>query len=679
MESPVAVDAGLLKALVDRAPIAMGVTDLEGRFVLVNDACAEFFGRSASDLLTLRWQDLTDEAALPEELELVRRMFAGEIDSYRLTKLFRLAQHGDRKWGDLSVSCLRGEDGRVEYLVGQILDATVVEESRRTLASTLASMLDPHVLLRLEQDGRGDIVDLRFVTVNHPAADALRARVIDLIGASVSEVLAPAAVAEFLEFCRRTAHSREAVVADDVLRAHPVTGEPYWVDIRAVLVEDVLSLTWRDVTQRRLAEKELVLREERYRLLAENSTDVIIRSGIDSRIQYVSPSVASLGWSIEELLGTPMPELVHPDDMPRVRRIQGEALARGSDEGRLELRIRTKSGGWRWMSDHGRMVRDVDGLVVGGIDSLRDIQAEHDAADALERRSSILRGIIDSLIDPWVLLAAVRDEAGEIVDFEYVDANEAACRHNGVARPDIIGSRLLSVVPEHGPSGIFERYARVVETAEPLTEDDVPFPSPVDGQVGWYDNRAVKVGDGISLTWRDVTDRYLRRRELEEQAEKDVLTGVANRLQLERRLSRVVVGHRRHGGLVFVLYLDLDNFKEINDTLGHAAGDGVLTSVAARIRTSLRQGDMVARVGGDEFVVILDGVHSLEDARAIAEKIAGSIGAPARIGTTTVRPLASIGIAAVGPEDSPQSVIAAADRAMYEAKRQGRNRVVVAS
>jgi diguanylate cyclase (GGDEF)-like protein len=381
---------------------------------------------------------------------------------------------------------------------------------------------------------------------------------------------------------------------------------------------------------------------------------------------------------VEELQGCALTELIHPDDLGALRRAHDEAISSGSDEGRVTLRLRTGSGDWRWMSDHGRPVRDEGGSVVGVIDSFRDVQAEHDASEELRRGSEILRGVIDSLSDPWVLLEAVRDESGSIVDMVFVDANEAAGEHNRVSREDIVGARLLAIAPEHGPSGIFERYVRVVESGLTLVEDDVAFTHPVDGEVGWFDNRAVKVGDGISLTWRDVTDRYLRRRELEEQTERDLLTGVANRLQLERRLAQVVGGHRRLASLVAVLYLDLDNFKEINDSLGHAAGDGVLTTVAARIRQALRETDLVARVGGDEFVVILDAISTVEDAQSTAQKVASAIGTPIRSGTMSITPLASIGVAIVGKGQTADEAIAAADHAMYQAKRQGRNRIVVA-
>ena len=247
------------------------------------------------------------------------------------------------------------------------------------------------------------------------------------------------------------------------------------------------------------------------------------------------------------------------------------------------------------------------------------------ASERAERAERELRGVVDSLFDPWVLLAAVRDEDGRIVDFEYVDANEAACRANAVPRDELIGRRLLGLLPEHATTGLFALYARVVETGEPLVLDDEAFTSPIDGVLRRFDNRAVRVGDGISFTWRDVTERYALRQQLREQADHDLLTGVANRRQLSRRLTELLGHAPRTGARLAVLYLDLDHFKDINDAHGHAAGDVVLTAVAVAIRSAVRDQDLVARLGGDEFVVLLDGVRGLDDATSVAEKVLAAV------------------------------------------------------
>ena len=417
------------------------------------------------------------------------------------------------------------------------------------------------------------------------------------------------------------------------------------------------------------------------------------RSGVGGGIEWVSPSVTEvLGWQREQLLGRRLSDVMHPDDRASVLQAQRAILASGGSEGRTEARFETADGGWRWMSVHGRAIHDSAGAPIGGIDSLRDIQDEHDARAALMRSEQHYRtlaaelaaskeellGIIDSLLDPWVLLAAVRDDEGRIVDFRYMDANAAACQANRTTREALLGTTLLTLLPDHASSGLFDAYSRVVETGVPLALDEEPFVDPYDGVQRRFDNRAVRVGDGLSFTWRDVTARYQLRQSLRHQAYEDLLTGVANRRQLQRSLTEALARTPRTGTILAILYCDLDDFKEINDEFGHASGDWVLSSVAAVIRGSVRDRDVVARMGGDEFVVLLDAVRDGSDAVAVAEKILAAVRVPLVLGDRQVSPRLSIGATLAGSGDDPATVLARADRALYDAKRSGRDRVVLA-
>ena len=168
--------------------------------------------------------------------------------------------------------------------------------------------------------------------------------------------------------------------------------------------------------------------------------------------------------------------------------------------------------------------------------------------------------------------------------------------------------------------------------------------------------------------------------ELSRRALHDQLTGLPNRTLFWDRLShRLSLADRRQTGFA-VLFLDLDNFKAVNDTMGHAAGDRLLVDVALRIRAVLRAGDTAARVGGDEFVVLLDEVATREAALVIAHRLSEALRAPYEIGTERRIAMASMGVV-VGPESfgTADVVVAAADAAMYDAKRRGRGRCVLYS
>jgi diguanylate cyclase (GGDEF)-like protein/PAS domain S-box-containing protein len=182
--------------------------------------------------------------------------------------------------------------------------------------------------------------------------------------------------------------------------------------------------------------------------------------------------------------------------------------------------------------------------------------------------------------------------------------------------------------------------------------------------------------DGIVGSFRTVDQEVAAERELARRARTDELTGLVNRHEALERINAIAGRIVRKGDATAVLFCDLDHFKEINDTFGHVPGDELLRTVARRIREGLRSGDMAARIGGDELMVVLQGVRGLNDAVTIAEKLRRAVAEPI---VTSAGPLSitlSIGVTMVKPGENPDEIISRADQAMYRAKQTGRNQVV---
>jgi diguanylate cyclase (GGDEF)-like protein/PAS domain S-box-containing protein len=203
-----------------------------------------------------------------------------------------------------------------------------------------------------------------------------------------------------------------------------------------------------------------------------------------------------------------------------------------------------------------------------------------------------------------------------------------------------------------------------------------------DGEYHWVDGEGSAVhaaGDAsvtLVLSARIVDAEVAALAALEDQAQHDELTGLMNRHAVFDHLRRMLRGGTRSGTRVALVFCDLDGFKGINDEHGHSAGDSLLRSIAARVEGAVRAGDMVARIGGDELLVVLNGVHDLDDAIRIAEKIRMAVALPTEVAGAPVGVSASIGVTLAAPGESIDAVVARADAAMYEAKRQGKDSVV---
>jgi diguanylate cyclase (GGDEF)-like protein/PAS domain S-box-containing protein len=199
----------------------------------------------------------------------------------------------------------------------------------------------------------------------------------------------------------------------------------------------------------------------------------------------------------------------------------------------------------------------------------------------------------------------------------------------------------------------------------------------------WLSITAIKDREGHArgyvATFSNIAERKRRETRMRWQAEHDALTGLANRSHFEASLALALAEARETQDQVAMLYVDLDGFKQVNDTMGHAAGDTVLTSVAKRLHEVVRADDMVARLGGDEFAVVIPCLHRESDAQSIADKIVARLSEPFVVGKAIAHIGASVGIAVYPAHGaSPEDLILAADAAMYRRKQAGRNGVALA-
>jgi diguanylate cyclase (GGDEF)-like protein len=275
-------------------------------------------------------------------------------------------------------------------------------------------------------------------------------------------------------------------------------------------------------------------------------------------------------------------------------------------------------------------------------------------------------------MDGFYILRSVRGEDGEIADFEFTYLNQNGERLIEFPRQQVLGAHLCVLLPINRTGGFFEDYARVVRTGESIVHE---FPSqPGDETSRWLRHQVVRLDDGIAITASDITERRRSEQQAHHRAQHDALTGLPNRSLLNDRLRQAMERADRYHQKVAVFMVDLDAFKQINDTLGHMAGDLVLVTVAKRLRDSVRATDSVLRIGGDEFLVVMPDVVEETDILRSAAKMLAALARGGPPGFESLDLSCSLGIA-IYPTLARSAVdlVTRADSAMYQAKFHGGN------
>jgi diguanylate cyclase (GGDEF)-like protein/PAS domain S-box-containing protein len=342
---------------------------------------------------------------------------------------------------------------------------------------------------------------------------------------------------------------------------------------------------------------------------------------------------------------------------PLVRACEGETVA-------ADYRIITHSGLERWVSATASPLHDDDGNQTGGVLVLRDMAQWREAQAALRESEERYRRLVESCPDPIVV----------VCDGTVVYANAAAAELAGTDTPEqLFGRSMLEFipdVPDHAMARLHE--AATLESASLAQEREAVR---VTGERIQIESTTMPITYGgrpaIQAVLRDITERKRAEAALAYQATHDALTGLPNRVLLIDRLEQALAAATRDGTPLSLLLMDLDRFKEVNDTLGHHAGDLLLQQVAMRLRGAVRQSDTIARLGGDEFAIILPGADAAKVV-GVVETLLGRLHAPFTIELQPVVIGASIGVV-VAPDhgSDADTLMRRADVAMYAAKRNG--------
>ncbi len=447
-----------------------------------------------------------------------------------------------------------------------------------------------------------------------------------------------------------------------------------------ILVPIGILLSRRMVRHRERAEHELKLSQERFKLAVTGSNDGLWDWNIASGEMYFSPRFEQLLGFGELEIGNSMQTFlsrVHPED----RATTDEAFHSHLEQGApfdVEMRLQTKAGDYRWFRSRGQSVRGDTGKAIRMAGSITDMTDRRQAASdlfaekerALVTLASIADGVITTDTDGWV--EYLNPVAEQLTG--WTTATARGLPMQAILR--LVDETNRKVAPN--PIEMVLREERTIEAASTLLlvrndGSEVPImqsAAPIRARSG-------KIS-GVVLVLHDVSRERQYVAKLSHQASHDSLTGLINRGEFERRLSLALNSAAQLGRHHAVMYLDLDQFKVVNDTCGHAAGDQLMRQVSAVLQRRLREGDTLARLGGDEFGVLLENCAP-DNALRIGDELLQTV-MDCHFAWETRSFNIGVSIGLVNIEDglfTLTDVLSAADSACYMAKENGRNRVQV--
>lgn len=289
----------------------------------------------------------------------------------------------------------------------------------------------------------------------------------------------------------------------------------------------------------------------------------------------------------------------------------------------------------------------------------------------IEEVRAVFRLATDAAHEGFYMVRPVYGRDGSIIDFVYEDCNEHGARLLGRDKNGMIGVRLTESVPASYVDQVLSVYRQAME--EGFYEDEIRAAPNSPIKASWIYRRLVRSGQALAVTLRDISEKKQHELMLMDLANTDSLTGLPNRHWLLQFLPEALNQAKNRRALLALLFIDLDGFKDINDSLGHSAGDRLLKEVAVRLKSVLRSHDHVVRLGGDEFTVLITHVASYEEIAQVAMRISQSFQEPFQISTHHGLVRCSIGIG-VFPQDgyTAETLLQNADIAMYAAKEEGK-------
>jgi diguanylate cyclase (GGDEF)-like protein/PAS domain S-box-containing protein len=652
------------QALFENANDLIYVHDLEGNYLSINETALRTFGYEREEALKMSiWQ-----VVVPEHQKLVKRMLAKKVAGAKQTvyEIDCITKAGERLTLEVNKTTIYKNgvpvavQGIARNITARKRAEIALQNSEAEMRALFAAMTD--VILVLGADGRYLKIAPTNPSLLYKPAD-------ELIGRTLHETFDKKQADYFLWGIREALAKRDSVRLEYSLNIN--NREVYFAAIVSPMMEDSVVFVARDITERKLAEKTVRQNEEQYRDLFENANDLIYTHDLKGNFTSLNRAGEIItGFSREEALRMNIAQVVAPEYLAEARERTMRKLDDGEAPTAYQLEIIAKNGERVLLELSTRLILNNDKPIgVQGIG--RDITERKRAEEALIKSEQQYRFLSEAIMHQvWTA------QPNGKLDY----ANQRTLEYFGLTKEQILDHGWQNCVHPEDLPNCLKKWARSLQTGE-YFEVELRMKR-ADGEYRWHLARANAGRDenGEIIKWlgttTDINDKKLAEEKLNHYALHDTLTSLPNRAQFMNHLKTAI---ERAEGNAFsrfaVLFLDLDRFKVINDSLGHIIGDKLLVSIAERLKSCVRPGDVVARLGGDEFTILLNRTGSVEDVARVAERLQKKLSEPFKLGNYEVFTSASIGII-VSDEVSrqPEEFLRDADAAMYRAKESGKAR-----
>jgi diguanylate cyclase (GGDEF)-like protein/PAS domain S-box-containing protein len=654
------------------------------RYLYANHAFADGIGKNLDEIVGLTIWDVFPKDEADKRSTIIKWVFDhGEAKTHEMSVRGR---NGDRYYFT-TVKPIFGDQGRVSAVLANSKDIT----ERRKAEEALTEQQE--IYRAVAEHGQALIwmsgLDKGCYYFNAPWL-AFTGRTLEQEqGNGWAEGVHPDDLQRCLEIYGAAYDRREAFAMEYRLRRHD--GEHRWIldegTPRYDGCENFVGFVGHclDITERKRVEMKLRSSEERLQLALSGDEfgfwDWHISSGEVLCSEHCF-SMLGLPSFIGKLDLDSWIKFSHPDDLASVNAALDSHLKGQAPTYECEHRMLHQDGRWLWLHDRGRVVEwDKIGAPCRAVGTYSDITARKQAEKELARSQRRYQGILHNMMDAYWRI----DEKGRIVE-----VNEAICQMHGYSKEELLRMSISDFEAIESAEDTRKHIQTIIREGRDIFESrhrcrDGRF---IDVEISA--SMASDAPGNIDAFHRDITERKKMEYHIRELAFHDPLTKLPNRRLLIDRLAQAMAASKRSGNYAALMMLDLDNFKPLNDEHGHDAGDLLLVEVARQLTECVRETDTVARVGGDEFVVILgelnaDSKESARQAAEIAEKIRVSLAARHRLilnegslagSAVEHRCSASIGVVLfLNHEASQSDLLKWADLAMYQAKGSGRNAI----